>query len=111
MPWTPRSAAAICRAAEKGAPSVAQLRPALGNVGIETHEYVQMAIHHREPTDRHCENLRKLSQRPIDPSFPVEFPFSQQEGTADTAGHTVVAASQRNVDLLGARDRHGGIST
>jgi hypothetical protein len=109
-----RPVVAICLAAERAGPSVEPLsrlsQPALGNLTVGARRHVQVIIHQRKATARHREDLRKFLQPAIDPFFAVEFPFPQEKGTADTAGHTVIPASQRNVDEVGARDCRGGIS-
>ena len=41
--------------------------PSLGDVGIESHEDVQVVIHDGEPTDGHGEDIRKFFEPPLDP--------------------------------------------
>ena len=64
---------------------------------------MQVIIHHRKPTDRHCEDLCKFLQPLLDPLFAVERSLPQQKGAAHAAGHAVIPTRQGGIDYQLAR--------
>jgi hypothetical protein len=65
-----------------------------------------MIIHHRETTDGHRKDLRKLFEPVLKPLLAVVISLTEQERAAHAARDAVVPAGQRNINELGASDRH-----
>jgi hypothetical protein len=65
-----------------------------------------MIIHHRETTDGHRKDLRKLFKPFLKPLLAVVISLTEQERATHAARDAVVPAGQRNINELGASDRH-----
>jgi hypothetical protein len=65
-----------------------------------------MIVHHRETTDTYREEFRKFLEPVLDPLHAIVISFPHQERAAHAACDAVVPAGQRDIDELGASDRH-----
>jgi hypothetical protein len=65
-----------------------------------------MITHHRETTDGHRKDLRKLLKPVLKPLLAVVISLTEQERATHAARDAVVPAGQGHIHQLSARDRH-----